>query len=218
MSIGDDRTWKGGEGKPTILTELLSVLSRVVPASYFSIVCYGFWKSFLQTGKWTSLFWMVSEGIIVLLLVIRKPSISLSLRPWDWFVAIGGSFFVLLVRPTEQYLLPDGVGFALQLIGTLFELYGKAALGKSFGIVAANRGLVLRGPYRMVRHPIYLGYLVTHIGFLLSNWSGRNLAVYAVGYCFQIARIFSEERLLLEEPSYREYCGQVRYRLVPGVF
>jgi len=218
MGVGDGKPWRGGDGKQTTLLEGLSLLSRVVPASYFSIVCYGFWKSFLQTGKWTSLFWMMSEGIIVLLLVIRKRSVSLSVRPWDWLVAIGGSFCILLVRPSETFLLPDLFGFALQLIGTLFEIYGKAALGKSFGIVAANRGIVLTGPYRMVRHPIYLGYLITHIGFLLSNWSGRNLAVYSVSYCFQIARIFSEERLLLEEPSYREYCTRVRYRLVPGVF
>ena len=60
-----------------------------------------------------------------------------------------------------------------------FKLYGKLALGRSFGIVAANRGVVSSGPYRLVRHPIYLGYLVTHAGFLLSNMSARNVLVYA---------------------------------------
>lgn len=210
--------WRADDKQRTVLRELFSVLSRVVPATFFSISCFAFWNSFLATGKLTSLFWMVSEGLVVLLLVFRKESICLSKKPWDWLVAIAGSFFILLVRPTDTFLALDAMGFALQLLGTLFELYGKAILGRSFGIVAANRGIVIKGPYRIVRHPIYLGYLITHIGFLISNWSGRNIAVYAVSYFFQIARIYSEERLLLQEESYRDYCQEVRYRLVPGIF
>ena len=197
---------------------LFSVLSRVIPAAYFSIACYGFWGNFLRTGRWTSLFWMGSEGIVVLLLVLRRESTSVSRSPWDWAVGIAGFFFVLLVRPASRGIVPDAVGVALQLAGTLFESYGKAALGRSFGIVAANRGIVVKGPYRFVRHPIYLGYLVTHIGFLLSNWSVRNLAIYAIAYFFQVARIFSEERILAEDDSYRAYRERVRFRLIPGIF
>ena len=36
---------------------------------------------------------------------------------------------------------------------------GKVVLGRSFGLVPANRGIVARGPYLLVRHPIYAGYL-----------------------------------------------------------
>jgi hypothetical protein len=197
---------------------LLSVLARAIPASYFAIACIAFWNSFLRTGKWTSLFWMVSEGVIVVLLVFRRPSTHISRSPWDWFAGIAGSFLVLLVRPTGEAGGPDAAGFALQLAGTGFQLYGKLALGRSFGIVAANRGVVSSGPYRLVRHPIYLGYLVTHAGFLLSNLSARNIAIYAVAYVFQIARIYAEERILSEDDRYREYLRCVRYRLIPGVF
>lgn len=196
----------------------VSFLSRVLPASYFSLACFAFWKNFLETGKWTSLFWMVSEGAVVVLLVFRRTSSRISQSPWDWFAGLAGSFLVLLVRPGGQAIAPDALGFALQLCGTVFQLYGKAALGRSFGIVAANRGVVLKGPYRIVRHPIYLGYLVTHVGFLLSNVSLWNLAVYAAVYLFQVARIFAEERLLIVDWRYREYLQSVRYRLIPGVF
>jgi protein-S-isoprenylcysteine O-methyltransferase Ste14 len=161
---------------------------------------------------------MVSEGVIVVLLVFRRPSTRISQSPWDWFAGIAGSFLVLLVRPEGLSVAPDAVGFSLQLGGTVFQLYGKTVLGRSFGIVAANRGVVVGGPYRFVRHPIYLGYLVTHVGFLLSNWSLRNLAVYAATYIFQVARIFAEERLLLVDGRYREYFQTVRYRMIPGVF
>jgi protein-S-isoprenylcysteine O-methyltransferase Ste14 len=201
-----------------ILIELLSVLSRVLPAAYFAIVCLGFWKSFVQTGKWTSLLWMVSEGLIILLLVFRRDSRRLSRHPWDWIAALGGSFTVLLVRPATTAIAPEFLCVALQLAGTVFEVYAKVFLGRSFGIVAADRGIIMGGPYRIVRHPIYLGYFVTHVGFLLANWSPRNISLYIVIYFFQISRILSEERLLGEDESYRAYCQRVRYRLIPFIF
>lgn len=196
----------------------VSVLSRVVSASFFLLACLSFWKNFLETGKLTSLFWMLSEGIVVALLVFRRYPIRISWNPWDWIAGAGGSFLVLLVRPSGDAIAPDAAGFALQLCGTAFQLYGKAVLGRSFGIVAANRGVVVGGPYRYVRHPIYLGYLATHAGFLLSNWSLRNLAVYLAVYLFQVARIFAEERILMTDCRYREYSRNVRYRVIPGVF
>jgi protein-S-isoprenylcysteine O-methyltransferase Ste14 len=215
------RTWtppeNPGQARQALM-DLISVLSRVIPASYFAIVCLGFWKSFVQTGKWTSLLWMVSEGLVILLLVFRRESHRLSRHPWDWIVAIGGSFTVLLVRPTTTTIAPEFLGVALQLAGTVFEIYAKVFLGRSFGIVAADRGIVVGGPYRIVRHPIYLGYFVTHVGFLLANWSPRNIALYIVIYFFQISRILAEERILREDESYRAYCERVRYRLIPAVF
>jgi len=195
-----------------------SILARAIPASYFVIACVAFWNNFLRTGKWTSLFWMVSEGVVVVLLVFRRPTQSVSRRPWDWLAGIAGSFFVLLVRPTGGSAVTEAAGFALQLFGTVFQLYGKVVLGRSFGIVAANRGVVSSGPYRLVRHPIYLGYLVTHAGFLLSNPSVRNVAIYTAAYVFQFARIHAEERILAEDGEYREYLRSVRYRLIPGVY
>jgi len=195
-----------------------SILSRAIPASYFAIACLAFWNNFLRTGKWTSLFWMLSEGVVVVLLVFRRPTMSVSRKPWDWFAGIAGSFFVLLVRPTGGAAFAEAAGFALQLFGTGFQLYGKVVLGRSFGIVAANRGVVSSGPYRLVRHPIYLGYLVTHAGFLLSNASVRNAAIYAAAYVFQFARMHAEERILEQDGAYREYLRSVRYRLIPGVY
>ncbi len=197
---------------------LPSIIARAFPAAYFMLAAMSFWKNFLATGKWTSLFWMVSEGAVVILLVFRRRSISVSHQPLDWVAGFAGSFLVLLVRPTSAAIAPDAVGFALQLLGTVVQLYGKAVLGRSFGIVAANRGIVVRGPYRLVRHPIYLGYLVTHLGFLLSNWGARNLAIYAAAYLFQVTRIFVEERHLEADDRYRAYRRTVRYRLIPGLF
>ena len=74
------------------------------------------------------------------------------------------------------------------------------------------------GPYRVVRHPMYLGYLVTDIGFLVANFGVRNVVVVVAQWTLQVVRIVKEEQLLSKDATYREYMSRVRYRLVHGVF
>jgi protein-S-isoprenylcysteine O-methyltransferase Ste14 len=150
--------------------------------------------------------------------VVRRESRRLSMNPWDWIVAFGGSYAELLVRPATSAFVPEIIGVSLQIAGILFAIWGKIFLGKSFGLVAADRGIVAGGPYRLVRHPVYLGYLIASIGFLLTNVSGRNVIVYFVTYFFQVSRILAEERVLSEDADYREYRDRVRFRLIPGIF
>ena len=200
------------------LTKVLSFFSRLIPASFFAVVCVSFWIDYQQTGKLTSLVWIASEGLVVVLFIIRRPSDKVSAKPLDWLVAVGGTLIFLMARPADQAVVPQAIALSLQMAGLAMQVAGKVALGRSFGAVAANRGVVTAGPYRLVRHPIYLGYLLTHAGFLLANVSLRNSLVYAVGYTFQIARILAEERLLTKDAAYCEYCGRVRRRLIPGVF
>ena len=102
-------------------------------------------------------------------------------------------------------------GFALQLSA-------KLTLRRSFGVVAANRGVKASGPYRLVRHPMYAGYALTHIGFLLAGPSLWNLALYGTVLTIAVRRIVAEERVLREDPAYRALAAKVRYRLLPGLF
>jgi protein-S-isoprenylcysteine O-methyltransferase Ste14 len=69
-----------------------------------------------------------------------------------------------------------------------------------------------------VRHPIYSGYLITHVGFLLGFPSVHNLIVYSAALAIQIARLLREEHLLKQDPRYQEYMKLVPYRLIPKVF
>jgi protein-S-isoprenylcysteine O-methyltransferase Ste14 len=67
-----------------------------------------------------------------------------------------------------------------------------------------------------VRHPIYLSYLITAVGIIIRHPSIYNGAVALLGALLMVWRIKFEERLLVQEPSYREYIAEVRYRLIPG--
>ena len=84
----------------------------------------------------------------------------------------------------------------MQLAGLLIALASLGTLGRSFGIVAANRGVKTRGPYRLVRHPAYFGYLVAYVGYVAENPSLANLALLCLSTAFQLVRIGEEERLL----------------------
>jgi protein-S-isoprenylcysteine O-methyltransferase Ste14 len=196
----------------------LSFLSRLIPAAFFAVVCVAFWMDFVTTRRPTSLAWMVSEGLVVVLFVVRRTSADVSRSPADWIAAVFGTIVFLLVRPSDIALAPQAIALTLQMVGLAVQVTGKITLGRSFGAVAANRGVVTGGPYRIVRHPIYLGYLLSHIGFILANFSIWNMGVYAVGYALQIIRILAEERLLITDAGYREYRTKVRYRFIPGVF
>src|SRR6185312_7091373 len=102
--------------------------------------------------------------------------------------------------------------------GFLIQISAKIILWRSFGVVPAAREIKVRGPYRFVRHPMYAGYIIQHIGFLLAYPMLWNFAVYSGALVVQIARILREERILSGKPLYREFSSLVRYRLLPGVF
>ncbi|MEX3901100.1 MULTISPECIES: methyltransferase family protein [Paraburkholderia] len=98
------------------------------------------------------------------------------------------------------------------------QIHAKWSLGRSFGLLPANRGVVVAGPYRVVCHPLYLGYLVTDIGFLAANFGMHNLIVIVAQWTLQVVRIVMEEQLLSNDAAYREYTRRVHYGLIYGVF
>ncbi len=82
----------------------------------------------------------------------------------------------------------------------------------------ANRGIVSTGLYGLVRHPIYLGYLITHAGFLLAHPTPWNFGVLVVSDLALMTRAICEEETLARADEYRAYQQRVRWRVVPGLF
>lgn len=163
---------------------------------------------------------LVSEGLVLVLTLLRRPAQSITSSPVDWMLALGASILPLLVAPVSEgkTLLPTQLFIVWMLLALGFQIFAKLALGRSFGLVAANRGLRLTGLYQLVRHPIYLGYLLMHVCFALRNPSLRNFFLYAGFYSLQLPRIAAEERVLMRDPDYRAYASQVRWRLLPWIY
>jgi protein-S-isoprenylcysteine O-methyltransferase Ste14 len=161
---------------------------------------------------------LLSEGLVVVLILIRRHTASFTMRPLDWFIALFGTALPMLLRAGGLPLLPALVGAALMSGGLVCAIWAKLALRRSFGIAAANRGPVCIGPYRLVRHPMYAGYIAVEVGFLLNNPLIWNLAVCVADVTLMILRILAEERVLTADKDYERYRGVVRYRLLRGVF
>lgn len=162
---------------------------------------------------------VVAEAIPFVLIMLRPKSETLSRRPTDWLLGMAGVTLPLLVRPTIAVpLAPVALCFAVMVLGTFLQLSAKIVLGRSFGVIAANRGVVTLGPYRFVRHPMYLGYTITHIGFFLSMPTPATALLYVTTLSVQILRMLREEQVLMQDEAYRDFSRHVRFRLLPGVF
>jgi protein-S-isoprenylcysteine O-methyltransferase Ste14 len=163
---------------------------------------------------------VLSETLPFVYIVLRTPSITLSQRPSDWIFAILGTTMPLMVQPqiNAAPLLPLVVCSSVMAAGLSLQISAKLVLGRAFGIVAANRSIKILGPYRILRHPMYAGYSLTHVGFLIAAPSLTNSLIYATALLVQILRMFREERLLMQDSGYRVFAARVRYRLLPGLF
>ncbi len=163
-------------------------------------------------------FGMVVIEVLGIFYIFTRKRGAVITDPYAFTIAILGTTFPLLVSPSDHVIAPNWFAVLFVLSGLCFSIAGLLSLNDSFGLVAANRGVKRGGPYKYMRHPIYAGYMLTHIGFLSQNFSNWNLMVYALGWALLIMRILAEEAFLGEDPKYRDYLGAVRYRLAPGVF
>ena len=173
--------------------------------------------SFSLAGA-ANLVWLTGAAIMAVMSFARfAPRTStVNLRT----LAASGGMLILpcLMRPTSP-----SAG-ALATTGLIFELLGiglsqvaRVYMGRSFGVLPANRGIVSKGPFRWVRHPIYFGWLILSIGYAMSYPSDRNIMLIVTTLPLMVWRIDQEEAHLSADPEYRRYMDRVRYRLWPGV-
>jgi protein-S-isoprenylcysteine O-methyltransferase Ste14 len=160
---------------------------------------------------------LVSEGLTALMILIRRPGRTLH-TAYGWTIAVLGTFGPLLIAPGGQMLIPGSVAAAIMTVGLFCSISAKIFLRRSFGIVPANRGIEREGPYRVVRHPIYLGYVIANLGFLAVNASAWNALVYGSCWMAMVLRIRAEEDVLSTSAEYGEYRAAIRWRLVPGLW
>jgi protein-S-isoprenylcysteine O-methyltransferase Ste14 len=104
------------------------------------------------------------------------------------------------------------------IFGMVLALYSLGALGRSFSIIPQARALVQTGPYRLVRHPIYLGELIAVFGVVLGRISVSSITVFCFFTALLIYRALQEETLLGRVfPEYGAISLKTA-RFIPGVF
>jgi protein-S-isoprenylcysteine O-methyltransferase Ste14 len=194
------------------------LVAKLVILVLFSSMAMRLAENAAQTGHVTGILLVASEALVVALTLVRRSAGTVD-RSWRarilTFVA---TFGAPLVRPTASPLAPETLTIIIASCGLMIVVLGKLSLGRSFGLAPANRGIVSTGLYRVVRHPIYLGYLVTHIGFVIANPGVWNWSILAIADVALLLRAKCEERTLALDPEYRAYMQRVHWRIVPKIF
>jgi protein-S-isoprenylcysteine O-methyltransferase Ste14 len=168
--------------------------------------------------RWLNFVIACTDVVTVWYVLVRRPATSVSPDPMDWLLALGGTLLAMLARPGGAPMVPLAVAVALTGESLLITLAAKFSLNRSFGLAPANRGVRMRGAYVFVRHPMYLGYALAHVAYLLMNPTWRNVLLIGMTCLCQCGRILREERWLKQDRAYRRYARIVRWRMVPGLF
>lgn len=162
--------------------------------------------------------WLTGAAIMAVMSFARFAPRSATVNLQTIAASSGMMFLPCLMRPTN---LSSGAlattGLIIELLGVMLTQTARVYMGRSFGILPANRGVVSKGPFRWIRHPVYLGWLILTIGYATSYVNDRNVILIAATFVLMVWRIDQEETHLSADPAYRSYMDHVRYRLLPGI-
>lgn len=211
------------EGEPSrpahFRSHAIEIFGRILVLALLGLFVLRLVHELRVEWNWVLFFSLIAEIVTVSLVVVAKLPKEIKRGPYELFITIGATFYFLFIQLKEgSPLVAESIAVAIQISATLFQVYAKFHLGRSFGLVPANRGVVTSGPYRLVRHPIYLSYLGVQLGFLLGYFSWHNVMVYVLVDVLLVLRVRAEEKVLKRDPRYRAFMKTTRWRVVPFLF
>jgi protein-S-isoprenylcysteine O-methyltransferase Ste14 len=163
--------------------------------------------------------WLGGAALMGLLVLIRIPPRTAMVTA-STLLATGVSMVVpAMMRPEQpSHGLLAGTAVLVELFGVTLGQVGRVYLGRRFGLLPADRGIVTSGPFRLIRHPVYAGWLVLSIGYVMAFPTIRNGLIVMVTLPFILWRILQEETLLAGDPDFCDYLARTRWRLIPGIY
>ena len=126
-------------------------------------------------------------------------------------------FYIQFLNLFILFLIPILIGWLLFsfFLGDVIAFWALLYLRRSFSIMAEVRDLQLRGPYRWIRHPMYLGEILATLGFCLLKFSWFNIGLTGLFVFLLILRAKIEENKISKYyPGYIDYQKQTG-RLFP---
>lgn len=158
--------------------------------------------------------------ILIITMVFRRTPVRVTPNPWFWllaFVATYGVMTFVAFTPNGHPIVPLTFSSTVALISAVIFIYARLSLGRSIGFVPANRGIVTRGAYKFVRHPVYTATFLAMLAVVLRSYSPLNVALAATIVVLFMTKSIVEEYVLKEDPAYATYLQRVRWRWFPGI-
>jgi len=190
----------------------------------FCITATEFVLLFILTPTFTIADWIyVLQHLVVLGIALTRPAPTMRDYSIPSSIAVGVAYLypyaqVIWLRWAPGNVTSPAAGLVLVILAAGLSLVSLLTIGRLFGVRPALRGLVTRGPYRLVRHPIYLSYVIADIGYNLQEWNSGTIALVLAGWASLVYRIKAEERLLSHHSGWQTYAASVRSRLLPRVW
>ena len=188
--------------------------------SWFGVAFFSFWigQRFYFNYYPSLLWWLITFQftLFVLAYLTRRPA-EIHARGFMEIVfpfICAGLPFALDNYPFK----PPGVNLyklaplymTLMFAGVIFIIGGVIFLRRSFSIMAEVRQPVFSGLYRITRHPMYLGSILSALGLLLFYYSLINVAIFLIFCACQLYRAGLEEKKIMAAfPEYRAYAAKV---------
>lgn len=202
-----------------LLLVAASNLVNPVLALMWAIFAASTWITWSRTHSVVALLLFFVNTLFAALFVLRRGSVATSENPKDWMITAATILlsFSLRVVP-ESEIVRVAIARALQGVGVAIILFSLGNLGRSFGLIPANRGIKTHGLYAYVRHPLYTGEMLFYIGFMVGSFTLPNFAICLCILLGLNVRASAEERLLRRDEVYLKYLGRVHYRFFPGLY
>jgi protein-S-isoprenylcysteine O-methyltransferase Ste14 len=228
-------------------TAKLIVLARALTGFVFlhalvALVLFGLAGSieFWQGWLFLTIFAVLTLAI-TLYLFVRDPDLlerrsrggpTAETRPRQKLIQIiaSAAFLACLIVPSLEWRAAGGSTLPIAVVaagevmvavglGIVFAVFRANTFASATVEVAQAQTVIETGPYRIVRHPMYVGGIVLGLGIPLALGSAWGLIGSASLTAAIVWRLLDEETLLRRElPGYSAYCAKTRYRLIPRVW
>lgn len=198
----------------------MHLVSNVVIASFYSYYVYEIIIR-LITGRCLilSMALLFRNTSITLVFLLRRPSRLTSRNVGDWIAAAGGTFITYLytsqAKPISPFIVPTA--YIVMIVTAFISTICIINLGRSFGIVPANRGVKTDMLYGIVRHPLYSLYTIYDLALISLVFSLHNCYICILHALFSYLRAKREENILIHDETYKEYVSKTRYMFLPGI-
>lgn len=185
------------------------------------------WFVWNQFANWNSIRWdfveitfMLHNILMLSLFLIRKSYKAIDKNLWNQFIAIFAFFSGMLFsgQTSTSNAFLNSISEAVILVSYLIGMITLLNLGKSFGVLIANREIKTRGAYAIVRHPMYFTDILFRIGYIISHFNIFTVLLFIVTTACYIYRAILEERFLTLDDDYKYYATKVKYRFIPFIY